>query len=255
MKKSLFPVFFAACLAFFFLPVKASAFNTGWLDDAGRAAGKVLSRSADDILNRADDISRLTSKAAREFVESLSSREIKALKDYCNLGYQRINELLRGNIHHGGNEDIMRNIILIDRILRKAVIKKPMVVYRGSGMTREFARLLKYNAFGKLDMGAMIGKEIVEEAFLSTSQKQGKAMSFAISALLKANPNAPVKSVMRKIVIPALSKGGADISALSRYADEYEILFAMGQKTIIKEAFLDESGILHTLEEMIPNLK
>jgi hypothetical protein len=255
MKKSLFPVFFAACLASFFLPFKAFAFNTGWLDDAGRAAGKVLSRSADDILSRANDVSRVTSKAAREFAKSLNLQEMKALKYYCDKGYQKINELLRGNIHHGGNEDTMHNIILIDRVLRKTVIKKPMVVYRGSGMTREFARLLKYNAFGKLDTGAMIGKEIVEEAFLSTSQKQEKALSFAINALLKSDPNAPVKSVMRKIIIPALSKGGADISALSRYADEYEMLFTMGQKTIIKEVFLDESGILYTLEEMIPNLK
>jgi hypothetical protein len=56
--------------------------------------------------------------------------------------------------------------------------------------------------------------------------------------------------MIREIVAPAGAKG-ADISAVSDFAHEYEILFARGQKTIIKEATLDAQGILHTIEEIV----
>jgi hypothetical protein len=125
-----------------------------------------------------------------------------------------------------------------------------MKVYRGSAVPVEIYNKLRFDAFGKVIPDSLKGVEVIEQGFMSTSKHPGTAFNFALNELFSADPGKPVKAVIREIAAPAGAKG-ADISAISEFVHEYEILFARGQTTIIKDAFLDESGILHTIEEIV----
>jgi hypothetical protein len=259
MKRTAFSFIIAITLLLFCQPC-ANAFNLGWVDDvlevilknsdeALETAGKVGKKAARGLKSSADDFAAKLPDFEKVIIKKYTDEAAGSLLNSKYMPfYKQINQFLRGSLKEV-HPNVVHFISRLDDILARASIPKPVKVFRGSAIPPEIYNKLQFDAFGKIDISALKGMRFTERGFMSTSRHQGTASMFAMKELFTSNPNNKVKAILREINVPKGARG-ADISKISEYA-EHEILFARNQTTVIKKAFLDAQGILHTVEEMV----
>lgn len=160
---------------------------------------------------------------------TLSTDEILAITKYTdNDHYQNINSVLRGV----DDEFIGENAKIVDDLteaLSKSSLPENITLYRGTSTAM-------LGDLKNASMDDLIGVNITEGAFMSSSLSEDVAHRFADDLLLK-------------IEAPAGSET-AFIGNISEYSIEAEVLFNRGQKMIVKDAVMNE-GVLELTVEIL----
>lgn len=154
-------------------------------------------------------------------VEQLSKQQINALTDYSGDDFRNINKSLRG-METATPENAQR-INTLKQTLDNSSLPQDMTLYRGTTT----------NALGDLKNLApedLIGKTFVEKGFMSTSTSSSVGSAFRYDMQITINA--------------AKGAHAMDISSISNYANEAEVLFSAGQEMIITGAE-KINGILH----------
>ncbi len=154
-------------------------------------------------------------------VSQLSKSQIKALTKYTGSDYSNINKSLRGL--DTATPENAKTIETMKSVLDKASLPENMTLYRGTST----------KALGDLQNLApedLIGKIFVEQGFMSTS------MSNTVSNAFSGNMHITIEA--------AKGAHALDISSISYYASESEVLFSAGQEMLITSAERIK-GILH----------
>ena len=161
-------------------------------------------------------------------VDELTNDQIEALVKYSGFDYRNINNSLRGlDILTSDNQLTVKTI---ESVLDNASLPKDMILYRGTST----------DALGplkNLSPDELVGKTIVEPGFMSTSTEK-----IIAEGTFVGNMQMTIKA----------SKGsqGLDISSISQYASEAEVLFQAGQIMEIQSAEI-MNGVLHLGAEII----
>ena len=198
--------------------------GTGHLDDA------------DDILSAAKGLDgtggggRKTGNGGKinesgsktiQSINELSDEQIAALRRYTGDDYVNINNSLRGmetlSLENQATVEAMKSA------LDNVALSQDMILYRGT--SKEALGSLQ-----NLPVDQLIGKTFKEQGFMSTSTNCNVIDSFLGDM---------------QITIEA-SKGAhaLDISSISQYSTEAEVLFNAGQEMLITSAEV-KNGILH----------
>lgn len=152
--------------------------------------------------------------SAIKTVNDLSQEQIDALIKYSGDDYENINRALRG--FEMATPENQATINTMKSALDNASLPKDMVLYRGTS-TEALGNLKN------LSPEELIGKQITASGFMSTSMS-----STVASGTFSGN---------LQIKIEAFSGAHAlDISAISQYSNEAEVLFNAGQKMTIISA-------------------
>ncbi|MHC1748096.1 MAG: ADP-ribosyltransferase [Cellulosilyticaceae bacterium] len=147
-------------------------------------------------------------------ISELSSSEIQALIKYSGDDYVNINNSLRGlETLTETNERTTQELL---DALEKASLPNKMTLHRGT--STDALGVLK----GELPEN-LIGKTIVEKGFMSTSMNDAVA-SETFSGNMQITIQAPIGAK------------GIDISSVSEYVNEAEVLFQAGTEMVITKA-------------------
>ena len=154
-------------------------------------------------------------------VSQLSMDQISAITKYTGNDYTNINDSLRGL--DTATAENAKTIETMRSVLDHSSLPNDMTLYRGT-TTRALGDLQG------LSPGELVGKSFVEQGFMSTSTSS--TISNAFSGDLH-------------ITIEAAKGAHAlDISSISQYMTESEVLFSAGQEMLITSAEMIK-GILH----------
>jgi len=154
-------------------------------------------------------------------VDQLSRKQVNALTDYSGDDYRNINNSLRG-METTTPENAQR-INTLKQTLDNSSLPQDMTLYRGTTT----------NALGDLKGLApedLVGKTFVENGFMSTSTSSSIGNEFIYDMHITINA--------------AKGSHAMDISSLSNYTYEAEVLFSSGQEMIITGAE-KINGVLH----------
>ena len=154
-------------------------------------------------------------------VKQLSKNQINALTDYSGEDFRNINNSLRG-METVTPENAQR-INTLKQTLDNSSLPQDMTLYRGTTT----------NALGDLknwESEDLVGKTFVENGFMSTSTSSSVGNAF--------------KYDMQITINAARGSHAMDISSISNYANEAEVLFSAGQEMIIT-GVEKINGILH----------
>ena len=154
-------------------------------------------------------------------VDQLSRNQVNALTDYSGDDYRNINNSLRG-METATPENAQR-INTLKQTLDNSSLPQDMTLYRGTTT----------NALGDLKGLApedLVGKTFVENGFMSTSTSSSVGNAF--------------KYDMQITINAAKGSHAMDISSISNYTHEAEVLFSSGQEMIITGAE-KINGVLH----------
>ena len=177
------------------------------------AGGKVLLKNADEVVKRG-------TKTFRN-VSELSNEQIEALIKYTGDDYVNINNSLRGL--DTLSPENQTTVEAMKSALDNSALPQDMTLYRGTSTE-------VLGSLQNLSVDELIGKTFTEQGFMSTSTSNVIAESF---------------SGNMKMTIEA-SKGAQalDISSISQYTTEAEVLFNAGQEMLITSAEVSD-GILN----------
>lgn len=166
-------------------------------------------------------------EASYEWIDTLSKEERLAIFDYTILGYEDVNEYLRGNLN--GDIILEQKIHLISSAIRKFKYDKEVVAYRGVSES-EFLSILSKSSFNTF------------YEFKSTSLSEMVARDFSIEGY---------------IVMIHAPKGtrGAYIELNSEIPDEYEYLLDKETHYIIKDIVQETNHQTLIKLEVIPDGK
>lgn len=143
----------------------------------------------------------------------VSTDDLIGLREYTANGYVKMNEGLRGS------KTALKEMAPIVKTAASGLKAMPEVkgtVYRGANMTPE--RLAGYK----------VGETISERGFTSTTQNKAMVLGQTQEQLFNKNTMFVIKS----------KGGGKDVSMLSQFPDEKEVLFAPGTEfKVLKNAF------------------
>lgn len=143
----------------------------------------------------------------------VSTDDLVGLREYTANGYVKMNEGLRGS------KTALQEMAPIVKTAASGLKAMPEVrgpVYRGANMTPE--RLAGYK----------VGATISERGFTSTTQHKAMVLGQTAEQSFNKNTMFVIKS----------NGGGKDVSMLSQYPDEKEVLFAPGTEfKVLKNAF------------------
>ena len=154
-------------------------------------------------------------------VDQLSRNQVKVLTDYSGDDYRNINNSLRG-METATPENAQR-INTLKQTLDNSSLPQDMTLYRGTTT----------NALGDLKGLApedLVGKTFVENGFMSTSTSSSVGIEFQYDMQITINA--------------AKGSHAMDISSISNYTYEAEVLFSSGQEMIITGAEKN-NGVLH----------
>jgi hypothetical protein len=158
----------------------------------------------------------------RLILADLSQEEIDAIIKYSGNAYSNINNALRGKeVMTLSNQIISKNL---QTALDKARIPHDMVVFRGTST-------LGLGSLRSLPTEKLVGKIFMEPGFMSTSTNNSVA-----GGIFQGN-------MQMTIEVPAGARG-LDISSVSQFATESEILFQSGTEMYIKKAEMVD-GVLN----------
>ena len=154
-------------------------------------------------------------------ISELSNEQIKALIKYTGDDYVNINNSLRGietlTPENQATVEVMKSA------LDNSALPQDMTLYRGTSTET-------LGSLQNLSVDELVGKTFMEQGFMSTSTSNVVAEDF---------------SVNMQMTIEALKGAQAlDISSISQYTTEAEVLFNAGQEMLITSAEL-KNGILH----------
>ena len=158
---------------------------------------------------------------------NLTQAEIDAIKEYTGDAYININDSLRGL-------DTMtdENKIIHDHLssaLDRARLPSDMILYRG-------ASTQGLGALRELSPDELIGKIFTEQAYMSTSTIETVAEGIFGDMLMTIHAPMGAK--------------GLDVSSISAFTHEAEILFQAGTKMLIIDAKIID-GIHHIVVEIL----
>lgn len=143
----------------------------------------------------------------------VNTDDLVGLREYTANGYVKMNEGLRGS------RTALKEMAPIVKTAASGLKAMPEVkgtVYRGSNMTPE--RLAGYK----------VGETISERGFTSTTQNKAMVLGQTAEQSFNKNTMFVIKS----------KGGGKDVSMLSQYPEEKEVLFAPGTEfKVLKNAF------------------
>lgn len=154
-------------------------------------------------------------------VSQLSKGQVDALTKYTGSDYSNINDSLRGL--DTASPENAKTIETMKTVLDNSSLLEDMTLYRGTTT----------KALGDLQNLApeeLIGKSFVEQGFMSTST------SSTVSNAFSGNMHITIEA--------AKGAHALDISSISYFASESEVLFSAGQEMLITSAEMIK-GVLH----------
>lgn len=107
---------------------------------------------------------RLEYKSAK-FFDSLGQKDVEALESYVHNDYEVYNKYLTGNLDYELAEEDMRNIVRIEKLVKKNKLENDMTLYRGTN--KDFYTDVKE------------GDTIKDKMFISTSLDEKQTKKFA----------------------------------------------------------------------------
>ena len=154
-------------------------------------------------------------------VSQLSKSQVDALTKYTGSEYSNINDSLRGL--DTASPENAKTIETIKTVLDNSSLPEDMTLYRGT-ITKALGNLQN------LSPEELIGKSFVEQGFMSTST------SSMVSHAFSGN--------MHMTIEAAKGVRALDISSISNFTLESEVLFGAGQEMVITSAEMIK-GVLH----------
>ena len=194
-----------------------------------KAVKEVAEKTADDVIKTVTKVERKSkSSSVIHTINDLSQEQIDALIKYTGDDYVNINNSLRGL--EVATPENQATINAMKSALQNASLPDDMVLYRGTSI--EALEDLK-----NLPPEKLMGKEIIEPGFMSTSTKSAVA-------------NKTFSGSLQMKIYVSSGAHALDISSISQYSREAEILFNAGQKmTIISAESKDDILYLTVLAE------
>lgn len=168
-----------------------------------------------------EQVTEWSDKVTPSWLISLTEDEKEGIRKYSGSSYSDINRCLRKGIT---DPHWQKYIDSISNGLQKFELKEGIITYRG----------LQTNAFDGLEMSDIIGTEITDAAYMSTSLLGSGAFSGNVQLELHVPPG----------------KHGASIIPLSIFPGEYEFLLDKGTKYVVRKADR-EQGILKLIVEVL----
>lgn len=158
----------------------------------------------------------------QEWAAKLTDVERRAVRVYTGQQYKEINGALRAKKFPGR---IKETIAYIDSALAKASLDRDTITYRGASLLD----VLKVSEIK--DPAKLVGREIHDLGFLSTSRDKDLAQTWANAHQV----------AFWEVRIPKGTKG-AFVAPTAYQEKEQEVLLARGQKLRIIEANIDRKG-------------
>ncbi len=195
-------------------------------EDIGRRVDDVNSTQINDVdvdnqVRMADNIGGEGGTKTFRNVSELSNEQIEALIKYTGDDYVNINNSLRGL--DTLSPENQATVEAMKSALDNSALPQDMTLYRGTSTEA-------LGSLQNLSVDELVGKTFTEQGFMSTSTSNVIAEGF---------------SGNMKMTIEA-SKGAQalDISSISQYTTEAEVLFNAGQEMLITSAEVSD-GILN----------
>lgn len=194
---------------------------TETVEETVEEAAEKTAKNLDELGDVAEKAGRSRGKTIRS-VSDLSQDQIDALVRYTGDDYENINRSLRGL--EPATPENQVTIETLKSVLDNASLPHDMTLYRGTS-TEALGNLKKFSTED------LVGETFIEDAFMSTSTKSSVA-SGTFSGNMQITIEAPAGA------------HAMDISSISQYPDETEILFNAGQEMLITSAEM-RNGILY----------
>lgn len=189
-------------------PVDLSKYET---DAATKKAARALLKEQ-GTLETTESMAKFL-KQNQPALKKVSTDDLIGLREYTQNGYQKMNEGLRGSRVE------LKKMAPVIKTAASGLNDLPAVkgtVYRGANMTPE--RLAAYK----------VGEVVSERGFTSTTVNKAMVIGKATEQQFNKNSMFVIKS----------KGGGRDVSILSAYPDEKEVLFGPGTEfKVLKNAF------------------
>ena len=147
-------------------------------------------------------------------IEDLSQEQINAIIKYTGDNYVNINNSLRGL--ETATVENQKIIEILKYILGNSSLQQDMTLYRGTS-TEALGNLKN------LEPEDLIGKTFIESGFMSTSKNVDVA-----NGIFSGNIQMTIEA--------SIGAHALDISSISQYSNEVEILFNAGQEMLITSA-------------------
>lgn len=154
-------------------------------------------------------------------ISDLSNEQIEALTKYTGDDYININNSLRGM--ETLTPENQATAEAIKSALDNSALSQDMTLYRGTSTET-------LGALQDLSVDELVGKTFTEQGFMSTSTNSAVAEGFSGN--------------MQMTIEAAEGAQALNISSISQYATEEEVLFNAGQEMLITSAEV-ENSILH----------
>ena len=181
----------------------------------------------DDVANAASDAGKKLDDFAGnyrkvfQYVSELSDEQIEALIKYTGDDYANINNSLRG-IETLTPEN-RATVETMKSALDNSALPQDMILYRGTSIEA-------LGSLQNLPTDELVGKTFMEHGFMSTSTSSVVGESFS-------------KTMLMTIEAPKGAQA-LDISSISQFTTEAEVLFNTGQEMMITSAEV-KNGILY----------
>jgi hypothetical protein len=250
--------------------VKLAKLQIGKVADASKNVSQITNfsamaqRTVTTISNSVDDIIRAVTQ--NELIAKYGNYGLQIADDikyYTGYGFRKIQSTIWNNI----DDPVIRGkIARISGFLKDQSLIRDVTLYRGDNLPVDLLaeRYGLRNVMGKtpVELAEMINKSTtvyVNAAFTSTSKELGNSIKYiAAHGTGKINPS-NIK-IIRELRIAGNTKGvfGADVSLLSKYPWQKEVLLDTGLKTKPVSAYLERirSGqayhdVIHIIEEVL----
>lgn len=158
-------------------------------------------------------------------VDDLSSEQLEAIIKYTGNDYDNINRSLRG-IETLAPEN-HATIEAMKTALDNSALPQDMVLYRGTSTE-------VLGSLQNLSTDKLVGKVITERGFMSTTTNSAVAKGFSGNMQMTIQASQGVQAL--------------DVSSISQYAMESEVLFNAGQDMMITAAEVKEGVLYITVE-------
>ena len=166
------------------------------------------------------------SKSNSKSVGSIGGGESDAIFDYTTSKYVDINNNLRNGGNGGENSDIVKNI---DSAINKSTIKSGTTLYRGTS-TEALGLNKSVRDLSADDIKSLVGKNIADKAYVSTSLKKNVADNFA-------GRSNNVDGKVNMIITTKGNKRGLEVGSNSNFGNkEKEIILPRGASLKVTKA-------------------
>jgi SPP1 gp7 family putative phage head morphogenesis protein len=212
---------------------------------AAKLAEKILDKPRGYKEIAKEDYSQTTTLPPETLKDSLTPKELAAMRDYVSgLDSGKHNRILGKFVHFGKSSDFNRlnksgltnlaeKVAVLDSILRKSQLAEDMILWRGAATEQVFGRELSHKELMTKDF---IGQEFTFGGYTSTSISKASAQEFLLSDGVLLKIRAPAK-------IGAIAASQPLFTKVPGILEEYELILDRGLKFKVVESTIEEMEV------------